>query len=92
MFKVLLTMAMVVWPVTASAMICRAPPLVLRIALQDSACTIGDDMALRRDKNGNVECLLSDPQLRIVTLYPDGRFTYADTDDDRLLEGICTPD
>jgi len=30
--------------------------------------------------------------LRIITLYPDGRFSYSDTDKDAFREGVCTPE
>lgn len=90
--KLLLAVVLMLIPLGSQAMVCRAPPLVLRITLQDDACQIGTDSAPRRDADGATECLLSNPQLRIVTLYPDGRFTYADTDDDTFREGLCTPD
>lgn len=79
-------------PAMAEAMVCRAAPIVLRIDVQNAQCLIGDKTARRRDTPDAVECLLSDPQLRIITLYPDGRFTYDDTDDDTFRVGICTPD
>jgi len=79
-------------PLAAEAMVCRAAPLVLRITLQDTACLVGGDTAIRRDTAEGVECLLSNPQLRIITLRPDGRFRYLDTDNDTQREGVCTPE
>lgn len=88
----LLVIAALLFPLSAEAMVCRAPPLVLRITVTDTACRIGADTALRRDTPDGIECLLSNPQLRIVTLFADGRFTYDDTDDDTFREGICSAD
>lgn len=79
-------------PQSAQAIVCRAPPLILRITLQDTTCVVGQDTVRRRDAPDRIECLLSNPQLRIITLMPDGRFTYDDTDNDTFREGLCTPD
>lgn len=92
MRKILLCGSVAVMPVSVEAMVCRASPLVLAITVQDTACRVGNDTAIRRDASGAVECLLSNPQLRIITIYPDGRFTYLDTDDDTFREGLCTPE
>jgi hypothetical protein len=92
MLRLFLAAGLSVVPVAAEAMVCRAPTVLLRIALEDEVCRVNDDVAIRREGGDGIECLLSDPQLRVITLYPDGRFSYRDTDTDAFREGICTPD
>jgi len=92
MLRLVLAAGLSVIPVTAGAMVCRAPTVLLRIALEDEVCRVNDDVAIRRAGKGSIECLLSNPQLRIITLYPDGRFSYLDTDTDAFREGVCTPE
>ena len=70
-------------------MVCRAQHLVLRISLGETVCEIGNDEAIRRATDDGIECRLSNPQLRIITLFPDNTFTYLDTDSDKLFRGSC---
>ncbi len=90
MLRILLAATLSVTPGIGAAMVCRAPALVLRITLEDGQCRIGNDVAIRRDVDGATQCLLSNPQLRVITLHEDGRFTYLDTDIDLKRDGICT--
>jgi hypothetical protein len=92
MLRLLLAVICTAIPVAANAVVCRAPTVLLRITLEDGVCRVNDDVAIRREGADSIECLLSDPQLRVITLYPDGRFSYRDTDTDAFREGICTPD
>ena len=90
MIRFLLGAALSVVGWEASAMVCRGPALVLRITLEEDLCRIGGDVAIRRDVEGATECRLSNPQLRIITLHSDGRFSYLDTDTDLKRDGVCT--
>lgn len=84
-----LALFLMVHPALADPLACRAPGLTLSVEIAPDACIINGQAALRREKDGLVVCLLSNPQLRIITFAPDGGFTYEDTDADRHFAGRC---
>ena len=64
---------------------------VLRVSLGPDACRVGTTDGTRRTSGSEVECRVSNPQLRILTLGADGAFTFEDTDTDIVRRGTCAP-
>lgn len=64
---------------------------VLRVTLAPDACRVGTTNGTRRTTASEVECRVSNPQLRILMLGTDGAFTFEDTDTDIVRRGTCAP-
>ena len=59
------------------------------VATQRGACRVDSFEGLLSERDGAIECRISNPQLRIVTIAADLGFVYEDTDSDRTLNGRC---
>jgi hypothetical protein len=78
-------------PAAATSYNCSGDRLSLDVDVDPAAgrCAVDGMQASLRKPSDPVVCHLSNPQLRILTIDRSGRFTWEDTDSDRVVSGTC---
>lgn len=78
-------------PALASNLSCVAGDVRVSVNISPMGCQV-DDHPTRLDTYGDPTiCHVSLPELRVLTLYPDGQFTWKDPAEDTVVTGKCRP-
>ena len=85
-------LALAAGPAVAVQLACSGPRLTLDVDVDVTAgtCVVDGKTATLRKPANPVVCHVADPQLRILTIAPDGSFIWEETASDRVVRGTCS--
>ena len=85
-------LALAAGPAVAVQLACSGPRLTLDVDVDVTAgtCVVDGKTATLRKPANPVVCHVADPQLRILTIAPDGGFIWEETASDRVVRGTCS--